>query len=146
MREINVKYFFLDSSSWSWESKHIDYHYLQGTMVIYGAKPAIIMSFLKSPMLQYNFSWNFLILKAVFLFPSELEWLWSVASWRIGRWTRYLHKEIWEVLKKTALAPQIPVHTTEFASAWDIYSLFYVTFLKDTLQRKKKVAQEIMWT
>lgn len=48
-------------------------------MVIYGAKPAIIMSFLKSPKLQYNFSSNFLILKAVFLFPSELEWLWSVA-------------------------------------------------------------------
>lgn len=84
----------------------------------------LLCPFSKVPRYSTIFRGNFLILKAVFLFPSEQEWLWSVASWRIGRWTRYLHKEIWEVLKKTALAPQIPVCTTEFASAWDTYALF----------------------
>ena len=75
MRQINVKYFFLDSFSWSWESKNIDYYYLQGNIVIYAAKLAFIASFLKSLTFHYIFSWDFLILKDLLLFPSELEWL-----------------------------------------------------------------------
>lgn len=52
---------------------------------------------------EHLYTGLFLILKDMFLFPSELEWLWSVAQCRMGRWTRHLHKEILELLSKTAL-------------------------------------------
>lgn len=61
--EMNVKYFFLDSSSWNWESKNVDYLYLQGNIVIYGAKLAITASFLKASHFSASFHGIFLFLK-----------------------------------------------------------------------------------
>lgn len=61
--ETNVKYFFLDSSSWNWESKNVDYLYLQGNIVIYGAKLAITASFLKASHFSASFHGIFLFLK-----------------------------------------------------------------------------------
>lgn len=50
--------FLLHPSCWSRESKHIDYHYLQGNTMIYGAKLAIIWSLLKSLALPCGFPYN----------------------------------------------------------------------------------------
>lgn len=58
-KKINVKYFFLNSSTWSWELKPIITN--EGNAVIYGVKLAIIMSFPKNSMFQYIFSWYFFL-------------------------------------------------------------------------------------
>lgn len=77
---INVKYFFPDPSRWRRESGHIDYHHLQGITVIYGAKLAIILSFLKAQQFLAAFHVTALNLKDVFLFHSRQGWLHSVCD------------------------------------------------------------------